>query len=83
MTTEQTTEQPKTRPSEVRSDALLDCPFCGGKATMRSNSYAGQRGKAVHCNGCEAEVFFHEARGAEEYAMRTWNTRQSNISNNI
>jgi len=28
MTTEQTTAQPKTRPSEVRADALLDSAAC-------------------------------------------------------
>jgi Lar family restriction alleviation protein len=62
-------------PIDNATEVLLPCPFCGGKSYFMQNSYAGQKGTAVHCRGCEAEVFFYESPIAEHAAAELWNTR--------
>ena len=64
MTTEQTQGQPETRPSEVRSDALLGCPFCGRdtgcyheifEITHKSMGFDAPRIQGVvYCHDCGA-----------------------------
>ena len=71
MTTEQTQDQPETRPSEVRSDALLGCPFCGGTAALSKN-YDGWW--HVYCNNCHCKT---ETYGLPEGPTDAWNRRHA------
>lgn len=70
MTTEQTRGQPETRPSEVRSDALLDCPFCGAPA--RELKLAAPP-RLVSCTSHD-----HCAIGQLAVRLELWQRRQSN-----
>ena len=74
MTTEQTQEQPETRPSEVRSDALLDCPFCGGHPVLDQPRFVIAGEKRVYCTACGNGTW----PGPEYKVIRAWNHRQSN-----
>ena len=74
MTTEQTQTQPETRPSEVRSDALLGCPFCGTTdVQMRTSKVVFW----VQCNNTECFCSMGGER-TEEDAVKAWNRRQPN-----
>ena len=66
----------ETRPSDVRSDALLGCPFCGEAGVEikdMSELNAGQSGKPVNPFGCKNCRLFVSTR-------EDWNTRHSNVS---
>jgi hypothetical protein len=60
MTTEQTQTQPETRPSEVRSDALLGCPFCGSPCKCETDE---EQWPVIVCTNrdCYATVSFQNA----------------------
>jgi len=78
MTTEQTQGQPETRPSEVRSDALLGCPFCGGDARYGENTDEGL--EWIECSKCNActTAMAPLMQGVKELLAEAWNRRQPN-----
>ena len=77
MTTEQTQEQPEARPSKVRSDALLGCPFCGHDAVMGTMS----KFYFVKCSCKNGEChpgICTRLCNTEAEARKVWNRRQPN-----
>jgi len=66
----------ETRHSEVRSDALLGCPFCGTTHVQMKSS------KVVFCVQCNNTDCFCSMGGerTEEDAVKAWNRRQPNAS---
>ena len=64
----------ETRPSEVRSDALLGCPFCGTTDVQMKTSKVVFW---VQCNNTECFCSMGGER-TEKDAVKAWNTRQSN-----
>lgn len=54
---------------------LLPCPFCGGKAWLKSRGcYAW-----VICEGCGLETKKYNAPGADETVFNLWNTRPKQL----
>ena len=76
MTIEQIQGQPETRPSEVRSDALLGCPFCGTTDVEMKTS--GGVVYWVQCNNTNCFCGMGGER-TEQDAVNAWNRRQSNV----
>ena len=63
--------------SDKTSDKrLLNCPFCGGKATMKISPHGAERWVLIQCSsvGCVQQQGF--CRDQEE-AIKQWNTRKS------
>jgi Lar family restriction alleviation protein len=56
---------------------LLPCPFCGGKAKLRTGRAAEDAEYAqVTCGGCSTSTdFFEDAYAPTEDAAHAWNRR--------
>ena len=74
MCTEQTQEQQETRHSEVHSDALLCCPFCGTTDVQMQKSNVVFW---VQCNNTDCFCSMGGER-TEAAAVKAWNRRQPN-----
>ena len=69
-----TTETTQDRPLSVRSDALLECPFCGGRPRQYitgSEQYGFMRGRAR----CETKGCWLYHKGCD---LNEWQARHSN-----
>ncbi|MBR0196901.1 MAG: Lar family restriction alleviation protein [Kiritimatiellae bacterium] len=65
---------------------IKPCPFCGGKAELRSrkvrNSDLGTCASWVACTVCESTGKCFSLDGKEEAAVAFWNTRQKTLKGN-
>ena len=75
---ESQSRKPEVRLSEVQSNSLLGCPFCGRRPFVEPWHGGGPDKHAVDCIHDECTVNPQTTGETLQEALNNWNTRQPN-----